>query len=91
MGDYNAVFDVSHRQGGNPIDLVEMEDGCACLDDLNLSFVKSLGQFYSWHKGSEGGLIRNRIDHCLCNNAFPQMFPYAQVMYLSPGCLIIAH
>lgn len=66
MGDFNAIFEVDHREGGNEVAFQEMVDERTFLDDYHVGCLKTVGHYYSWlNKDHNGGGIRSRIDHCL--------------------------
>lgn len=64
MGDFNTVFAIDHRINGKDVSEQEIRDGLDWLNELQLGFVRSVGQFYSW---IGGGNIHRRIDHCIAN------------------------
>lgn len=35
LGDCNAVYEVGHRVGGKPVAMLEMEDGCNFIVEIN--------------------------------------------------------
>lgn len=47
MGDFNAVFDISHRVNGRLISAYEMQDFLKCIADAQLISPRSIGHWFS--------------------------------------------
>lgn len=63
-----------------------MEDGNQCVNNLRLTFLKFKGQFFSWSKrGDSVDRIYSRIDHCLGNVEWINLFGGVYVQYLMLG------
>lgn len=58
LGDFKVVFDIDHSLNGAPVNEAEIRDENVCMHKLDLQFLKSMGQFYSWNKGGQG---KNRV------------------------------
>lgn len=68
MGDFRTIFNVSQRVNGNPISEMEMRDRVECIRKIGLTFLKCVGQFFSWYSGGVGtNRISSKIDCCLGN------------------------
>lgn len=78
LGDFNSIFSVEQRINGLLISQQEACDGADMIQHLQLDFVKSYGQFFSW---KDGGIIHSRIDHCMVNDLCLQKFPNFMVHY----------
>lgn len=85
MGDFNSVFDYDQRINGNPVLFQEVVDGKECFQELDLDFVRSIGQLFSWSNRGEGDKrIWSRIDHCVGNPLWFVKYTEVQVQYLHP-------
>lgn len=85
MGDFNSVFDYDQCINGCPILEAEIADVRACIQQLGLEPLKSLGQFFSWCKGSVGeGRILSRIDYAIGNSQWRSDYGSNYVNYLLP-------
>lgn len=57
-----------------------MNDGKLCVLELNLEFVRSVGQFYLWSKrGEKEERICSMIDHCIGNHVWFSNFLKVEV------------
>lgn len=86
LGDYNTVFETSHRLRGVEISKNKTRDGNEYMFSKNIRFLRSFGHFYSWHslvEGKEGTC--SRIDHFFINEDRMMQFPNSVVQYLNPG------
>lgn len=85
LGDFNTVFDSKHRVNGVPVGDHEMRDGLECIQKLQLSFIKDVGQYFSWNKRGEGeNKILSRVDHCLGSPEWMMEHGEVYVQYLCP-------
>lgn len=63
VGDFNAIFSLEHRQGGNTPSSYEMKDLCYRHNELQVYPIKSVGGF-TWNN-RDG--IKSKIDHIFGN------------------------
>lgn len=86
IGDFNSVFEVGHRIGGNLVSLQEISDGTDFIVKYHINFVRSMGHYFSWHYYEDGVVgIRSRIDHYLANNKWLFQFNGAIGSYFNHG------
>jgi hypothetical protein len=84
MGDFNTVYESSHRLNGSLVSAAEMEDCLDTLQRLNLTPLKSF--FFSWSNKSEGmDRILSRIDHAFGDDTWMDKFAEQAVIYGNPG------
>lgn len=58
MGDFNTIFDASHRVNGNAINDMEMRDEAYCIMKFDLRFPKCVRHFFCSNSGVGFGRIR---------------------------------
>ncbi|XP_056688365.1 uncharacterized protein [Spinacia oleracea] len=86
MGDFNSVLLPNERHNGNAVTDAETRDFEACVDNSNLTELKSCGNFYSWSNKGQGDLrISSRIDMAFGNIDWHSTFTDAIIDYVNPG------
>lgn len=86
MGDFNAVYDISHRTNGRLVSTYEMRDFLQVIEDAQLIAAHSVGHWYSWHNKAQGkDRICSRIDHAFVNDQWMDKFDQAVVHHLNQG------
>ena len=68
MGDFNVVFDVTHRWNGRLVSENEMRDLAQCIEDAHFINPPFVGHWFSWYKGQGQERIASRIDHSFVND-----------------------
>lgn len=82
-GDFNNVLNLTGRIG-SPVTLNEVEKFRDCLGDCELVDMATSGSFFTWNNKQEGGArVCSKIDRCLINSAWIDLFPHA-VSHFSP-------
>lgn len=80
------MFKHDHMMGGKEIIEQEVEDDSKFMHDYHMTFLKSIGHFYSWHSfDMDGRGIISRIDHYLGNAMWFLAFPSSVFEYLNHG------
>lgn len=83
--DFNVVYEVGHREGGNVVATHEMVDALEFINAYHIGNLNSVGHYFSWHNiDNNGSGIRSRIDHCFRNDIWFSKFPNSVVQYLNP-------
>ena len=86
LGDFNSVLASSDRINGAPISQYEIQDFEDFLLNADVTEVQSSGFHFSWsNKGHGSARIASRIDRCLANQAWSQMFSHVMAKYLAPS------
>ncbi|KAK7250734.1 hypothetical protein RIF29_33361 [Crotalaria pallida] len=68
MGDFNQVLRPEDKQGGNGVDLLEVDELNRCLTDCELQEVSFVGYRYTWsNKRKLPDLVEERLDYALAN------------------------
>ncbi|XP_056691942.1 uncharacterized protein [Spinacia oleracea] len=84
-GDFNSPLYADDRINGAPVSAAEMKDFNEFITGVGLCPLKSVGHYFSWHKGTGEGKIASRIDWCLGNADWIHKFSNVQVEYLNPS------
>lgn len=82
LGDFNAVFNIDQRINGALITETEIKDGNICMQKLELQFLKTIGLFYSWNKGSQGDHRIFSRGHSMRNKEWMGLYGEIYVEYL---------
>ncbi|XP_019234736.1 PREDICTED: uncharacterized protein LOC109215176 [Nicotiana attenuata] len=83
-GDFNVIWDDEENFGGFPVSLNEVNDFRHCVNTCNLIDLGFKGSIFTWWNGrAEDDCIFKRLDRCLANLEFQQMFPTIEVNHLS--------
>ncbi|XP_062080902.1 uncharacterized protein LOC133785700 [Humulus lupulus] len=76
LGDFNSVFYVDDRNGGNPITHTKMVDSNLWLAQSNVVALKSFGSIFTWTNNQVGSnRIYSKIDHVFVNEEWHDFFP----------------
>ncbi|XP_062075058.1 uncharacterized protein LOC133779074 [Humulus lupulus] len=76
LGDFNSVFYVDDRNGGNPISHTEMVDSNLWLAQSNVVALKRFGSTFTWTNNQVGSSrIYSKIDHAFVNEEWHDFFP----------------
>ncbi|XP_060183147.1 uncharacterized protein LOC132613112 [Lycium barbarum] len=82
-GDFNVIADEHEKYGGQPVSLNEVEDFRHCINTCNLTDLGYKGSVYTWWNGrGTGDCIFKRLDICLSNFEFQQLFPGLEITHL---------
>ena len=85
MGDFNAIYDVSHRSNGRLVSTYEMKDFQVCIAQIGIISPHSVGHWFSWHnKGKGDDRITSRIDHAFLNELWLDREEITEIQYLNP-------
>lgn len=98
-GDFNNMFDMDSKLGGNPINFSNISDGVNWLQNSFLEEVRCIGPRFSWSNRQEGNdRIYSKIDWVFCNelwhDAFNSCFtsyyedPYSDHCFMLVKCII---
>ncbi|XP_070057887.1 uncharacterized protein [Nicotiana tomentosiformis] len=83
-GDFNIIWDKEEKFGGLPVSLNEIDDFRHCINTCNLVDLGFKGSIFTWWNGrAEEDCIFKRLDRCLTNVEFQQIFPGIEVSHLS--------
>ncbi|XP_009758676.1 uncharacterized protein LOC107822524 [Nicotiana tabacum] len=83
-GDFNVIWDEEERFGGLHVSLNEVNDLRHCVNTCNLTDLGFKGSIYTWWNGQAGDdCIFKRLDRCLANTEFQQIFPALEITHLS--------
>lgn len=68
IGDFNAILQGHDRLGGEEVHDNEVRDFAECIEQCELTEVRSFGSYYLWsNKGRNGKRIWSRIDIAFTN------------------------
>ncbi|XP_075076870.1 uncharacterized protein LOC142163479 [Nicotiana tabacum] len=82
-GDFNVIWDEDEKFGGLPVTLNEVNDFRHCMNTCNLFNLGFKGSIYTWwNERAEEDCIFKRLDRCMANIEFQQMFPGIKVTHL---------
>ncbi|XP_075096407.1 uncharacterized protein LOC142174500 [Nicotiana tabacum] len=77
-------MDEEEKFGGLPVSLNEIDDFRHCINTYNLSDLGFKGSIFIWWNGrADEECIFKRLDRCLDNTEFQQIFPGLEVTHLS--------
>ncbi|XP_056690045.1 uncharacterized protein [Spinacia oleracea] len=82
---WNSLTTLASSNHGTPVSATETKDFDEFITSNGLCPVKSVGHYFSWHKGTGEGKIASRIDWCLGNDEWIHKFSNVQVEYLNPS------
>lgn len=83
-GDFNVIWDEEEKFGGLPVHLNEIDDFRHCINTCNLSDLGFKGSIFTWWNGrAEEDCIFKRLDRCVANVEFQQIFPGIEVQHLA--------
>ncbi|XP_016549177.2 uncharacterized protein LOC107848993 [Capsicum annuum] len=82
-GNFNVIVDEEEKYGGLPVSISEVEDFRHCIQTYNLSDLGFKGSIFTWWNGRlDDACIFKRLDRCLGNFEFQQMFLGCDVTHL---------
>ncbi|XP_070008698.1 uncharacterized protein [Nicotiana sylvestris] len=82
-GDFNVIWDDEEKFGGRPVTLNKVDHFRHCMNTCNLFDLGFKGSIYTWWNGrAEEDCIFKRLDKCMANIDFQQMFPRIEVTHL---------
>ncbi|XP_060960756.1 uncharacterized protein LOC133031294 [Cannabis sativa] len=93
-GDFNALFDIEDRKGGNLVTLGDVEDATNWLAKSHLVPLIKTGSRFTWTNNQEGNKrIYSKIDHTFVNEEWVDNFPLTKAHYgwevVSDHCVCI--
>ena len=84
MGDFNAVYDPSHRGHGRKVSNYEMKYW-DCISASGWLHPNSIGHWFTWNnKGVDSDGQASRIDHCFINKEWIHQDFNTSVQFLNP-------
>ncbi|XP_056688153.1 uncharacterized protein [Spinacia oleracea] len=81
--DFNTLLSDVDRINGGPVIAAEICDFNDFIVSSGLCTLQSIGNYFSWHKGSGVGKTATGIDWCLGNAAWVMKFSGVPVQYLN--------
>lgn len=78
-GDFNEILLDSDKRGGTIGDFNSMSAFRDCLDANGLRDMDTTGNHFTWSNKRTEGYIEEKLDRCVCNEAWNSMFPSAIV------------
>uniref|UniRef100_A0A803Q0X6 Endonuclease/exonuclease/phosphatase domain-containing protein n=1 Tax=Cannabis sativa TaxID=3483 RepID=A0A803Q0X6_CANSA len=93
-GDFNALFEIDDRKGGNLVTLGDVEDATNWLGKSHLVPLIKTGSRFTWTNNQEGNKrIYSKIDHSFVNEEWVDNFPLTKAHYgwevVSDHCVCI--
>ena len=86
-GDLNEVTEGSKKIRGKPISLRRCQQFLDCIDKCGLMDLGFSGPSFTWSNMRKGrGVIKERLDRALCNQAWRMHFTEAWVRHLPRTC-----
>ncbi|KAM6547751.1 hypothetical protein CsatB_019427 [Cannabis sativa] len=82
LGDFNDVFKIEDRVGGNPITLSDTSDPCQWLMSALVDSIPFNGSKYTWSNNQDGqSRIYSKIDHAFANEYWFDSFPNSKALF----------
>ncbi|XP_060200225.1 uncharacterized protein LOC132628463 [Lycium barbarum] len=82
-GDFNVICYEEEKYRGLPVSLNEVEDFRHCINTCNLTDLGYKGSGFTWWNGRGAeDCVFKRLDGCLGNIEFQQLFPSLQMTHL---------
>ncbi|XP_062104315.1 uncharacterized protein LOC133815494 [Humulus lupulus] len=76
LEDFNAVFNIEDRSGGNPISINDLTDATLWKAQVHVEALKRSGTNFTWSNNQDGtSRIYSRIDHAFANEDWHDVFP----------------
>ena len=75
LGDFNAVLASKDIIGGEDIQYIEIADFKACLEDCELTEIRSTDAYYTWTNKT----VWSRIDRIVANSYWYNVMDYTHV------------
>ncbi|KAG4109648.1 hypothetical protein ERO13_1Z049493v2 [Gossypium hirsutum] len=76
-GDFNAILNLSEKEGGRSKPKVLMEDFCNILEELKLTDIKPCNGWFTWTNNREGDrLVKERLDRFFASDVILDKFPF---------------
>jgi hypothetical protein len=83
IGDFNEILDDSEKIGGLQRPRWQIENFRAALDDCGLQDIGFSGPPFTWCNKRDGdSMIQERLDRCVCNFRWRNLFVGARVCHL---------
>ena len=84
LGDFNEIISLEEKWGGDDRSFHQMNAFREVLLDCSLQDLGYTGADFTWTNGRyDGGLVRVRLDRCVANEEWIQLFPGASNSHLS--------
>ncbi|XP_074283735.1 uncharacterized protein LOC141608269 [Silene latifolia] len=85
-GDFNNLLYPNERLGGVEVTLADIKPFQDCLHYNDLFDIKAIGSFFTWNnKHDFETLVYIRIDRCLINDDWLNVFPEAYAYFMPEG------
>ncbi|XP_074313875.1 uncharacterized protein LOC141649075 [Silene latifolia] len=85
-GDFNNLLFSNERLGGAEVTLADIKPFQDCLHCCDLVDIKAIGSFFTWNNKQElETLVYSRLDRCLINDEWMNMFPEAYAYFMPEG------
>ncbi|KAG4109570.1 hypothetical protein ERO13_1Z049349v2 [Gossypium hirsutum] len=76
-GDFNAILNLSEKEGGRSKPKVLMEEFCNILEELKLTDIKPCNGWFTWTNNREGDrLVKERLDRFVASDVILDKFPF---------------
>ncbi|XP_074266553.1 uncharacterized protein LOC141589828 [Silene latifolia] len=85
-GDFNNLLFSNERLGGAEVTLADIKPFQDCLHCCDLVDIKAIGSFFTWNNKQElETLVYSRLDGCLINDDWMNLFPEAYAYIMPEG------
>ncbi|PPS01651.1 hypothetical protein GOBAR_AA19006 [Gossypium barbadense] len=76
-GDFNAILNLSEKEGGRSKPKVFIEEFCNILEELKLTDIKPCNGWFTWTNNREGDrLVKERLDRFVASDVILDKFPF---------------
>ncbi|PPR88593.1 hypothetical protein GOBAR_AA32106 [Gossypium barbadense] len=76
-GDFNAILNLSEKEGGRSKPKVLMEEFCNILEELKLTDIKPCNGWFTWTNNREGDrFVKERLDRFVASDVILDKFPF---------------
>nr|XP_016491096.1 PREDICTED: uncharacterized protein LOC107810782 [Nicotiana tabacum] len=83
-GDFNVIWEEEEKFGGLTVHINEVDDFRYYINTSNLFYLGFKGSIYTWWNGrAEENCIFKRLDRCLANLEFQNLWPGIEVEHLT--------
>lgn len=83
-GHFNVIVDEEENFGGRHVSMNEVEVVRHCINTCNLTYLSFKESIYTWWNGrTDDDYIFKRLDRCLANLEFQQMWRGLEITHLS--------
>ncbi|XP_022857249.1 uncharacterized protein LOC111378309 [Olea europaea var. sylvestris] len=83
LGDYRNVLKFDEKCNGVDVTPYEIKDLANCCPNVALTYVRSIGCFYTWTNGS----VWSKIDRAMVNDFWVQNGAFVEANFLPSQCL----